>query len=127
MTTADRQTTRPGDDNVVGPSRRTVLAAERTWLAWWRTAIAVTGVAIAVGGLIPHLVDGSRAPYLILGAGYALLAIAIFTMAAVRHREVTRALTTDANIDPGMRWIYALTIAGGMLALATLIVVLVAR
>jgi hypothetical protein len=32
--------------------------------------------AVAVGGVVPQLVDGSRTPYVLLGAGYAVLSAA---------------------------------------------------
>ncbi|MBA3261818.1 MAG: DUF202 domain-containing protein [Thermoleophilaceae bacterium] len=47
----------PADDDV---TRRTRLAAERTWLAWWRSGIAAATAAVGVGGVLPSLVDGAR-------------------------------------------------------------------
>ena len=58
----------PEQDN--DPSRRTQLAAERTWLAWWRSGIAASAAAVAVGGVVPQLIDGSKTPYILLGVGY---------------------------------------------------------
>lgn len=107
------------DDSSLGPSRRTVLSSERTWLAWWRTGIAVSATALAVGALIPRLLDSSRTPFVLLGAGYALLAIAVFWGAFRRHAEIARALAGDGDVAVGMRWIYGLTIAGVLLALGT--------
>ncbi|MGH2906579.1 MAG: YidH family protein [Solirubrobacterales bacterium] len=117
---------RSEDDTADGPSRRTVLAAERTWLAWWRTGIAVSGAAVAIGGLIPHLVEGSRTPYIALGACYAVLAAAIFVIALLRHRHVYDALQSGEDVGFGGKWIVPLSVAGGLLALATLVVVVVA-
>jgi uncharacterized membrane protein YidH (DUF202 family) len=37
----------------IDPTRRTWLAAERTWLAWWRSGIAAAAAAIGVGRLVP--------------------------------------------------------------------------
>jgi uncharacterized membrane protein YidH (DUF202 family) len=79
----------PADDDV---TRRTRLAAERTWLAWWRSGIAAATAAVAVGGVVPELVDGGRTAYVVLGAGYAALAVAMFAAGAVRRRQVDRAL-----------------------------------
>jgi uncharacterized membrane protein YidH (DUF202 family) len=79
----------PGDDDV---TRRTRLAAERTWLAWWRSGIAAATAAVAVGGVVPELVEGGRTAYVLLGAGYAGLAAAMFLMAAFRRGQVERAL-----------------------------------
>jgi inner membrane protein YidH len=44
------------DPELADVTRRTRLAAERTWLAWWRTGIAASAAALAVGGLVPQLV-----------------------------------------------------------------------
>jgi putative membrane protein len=105
------------------PSRRTILAAERTWLAWWRSGIAAATASVAVGGLIPQLVNGSRWPYELLGAGYALLAVAVFVLAWARQRRVEDGLARGepVRVEPG--WIVAMTAGGGVLALATLLIV----
>jgi putative membrane protein len=116
---------RSEDDSAFGPSRRTSLAAERTWLAWWRTGIAVSTASIAVGGVIPHLVDGSRTPYVLLGVGYAVLALVVFVLAYTRNREFEHALSTGEDVRPSDRWMLALTIGGGERAVATLAVVLI--
>jgi uncharacterized membrane protein YidH (DUF202 family) len=44
-------------------TRRTRLAAERTWLAWWRTALGASVAALGVGALLPQVLGGSRWPY----------------------------------------------------------------
>ena len=69
-----------------------MLAAERTWLAWWRSGIAAATAAVAVGGVVPELVGGSRTPYVLLGAGYALLSAAVMIGGWRRHRGVQDAL-----------------------------------
>jgi inner membrane protein YidH len=112
------------DPEVADVTRRTRLAAERTWLAWWRTGIAASAAALAVGGLVPHLVDGSRWPYVALGIGYALAAVAIFALGALRTRAVERALTEGAYIALSPGWIFVLSAAGVCLAVGTLAVVL---
>jgi putative membrane protein len=104
-------------------TRRTHLAAERTWLAWWRTGIAVCTAAIAVGGLIPELVDGSRTPYVLLGAGYAVLAIAVFAAGLRRHVRVEEELARGGYARLRPAWVAGLTLAGGLLALGTFLVV----
>jgi inner membrane protein YidH len=106
-------------------TRRTQLAAERTWLAWWRSGIAAAAAAVGVGGVIPELVGGTRTPYVALGAGYALLAIAVFLGAARRQIETRRALEAGGYAELGDAWILGLTVSAGLLALATLIVLIV--
>lgn len=106
-------------------TRRTHLAAERTWLAWWRSGIAAATAAVAVGGVVPELVTGSRTPYVVLGAGYALLAAAVFAGAAVRRRQVDKALDRGDYVGVGERGVLALTLVAMALALGTLAVIIV--
>ena len=111
----------PADD----VSRRTLLAAERTWLAWWRSGIAAATAAVGVGGVVPSLVEGSRTPYEVLGAGYAILAAVIFVAAALRQRQVGRALEAGRYEDVGELGVLALTLAATALALGTLAIIVV--
>jgi putative membrane protein len=106
------------------PSRRTMLAAERTWLAWWRTGMAAATAAVAVGGVVPELVDGGRTPYVMLGIGYAALSAAVMVGGWRRHRRVQLALARGEYEDVPGRWIAGLTIAGGVLSIATLAVII---
>jgi putative membrane protein len=112
----------PADRDV---TRRTHLAAERTWLAWWRSGIAAATAAVAVGAVVPDLVTGSRTPYVVLGAGYALLAAAVFAAAAVRRRQVDKALDRGEYVGVGERGVLALTLVAMALALGTLAVIIV--
>jgi putative membrane protein len=105
------------------PTRRTWLAAERTWLAWWRSGIAAAAAAIAVGRVVPELVGGSQTPYVLLGAGYALLAVAVFAGGAIRHRAVGAALERGDYATVGTAWVMGLTMAAIGLALGTLTVI----
>ncbi len=106
-------------------TRRTLLAAERTWLAWWRTGIAAAGVSVAVGGVVPELVGGHRLPYIVLGAGYALLALVIFVGAGRRQLDVEAALARGGFAAIGRQWVYGLSSAAALLALGTLAVIVV--
>jgi uncharacterized membrane protein YidH (DUF202 family) len=108
------------------PPRRTWLAAERTWLAWWRSGIAAAVAAIAVGRLTPELVGGSHTPYVLLGAGYAVLAVGVFVAGARRHKDVSAALERGDYAGVGGAWILGLTLAAVLLALGTLAVVIAA-
>jgi putative membrane protein len=105
-------------------TRRTMLAAERTWLAWWRSGIAAATAAVAVGGVVPELVDGSREPYVALGAGYAVLSAGVLIGGWRRHHRVQDALRRGTYEDVSGRWIAGLTIAGAVLAIGTLAVIL---
>ena len=112
------------DPEVADVTRRTRLAAERTWLAWWRTGIAAAAAALAVGGLVPQLVGGAHWPYVALGVGYALAAIAMFALGAFRTRAVERALTEGTYVPLAPEWVFVLSAAGVVLAVGTLAVVL---
>jgi uncharacterized membrane protein YidH (DUF202 family) len=112
---------RPADDDV---TRRTRLAAERTWLAWWRSGIAAATAAVAVGGVVPELVDDGRTPYVILGAGYSALAAGVFAAGALRRRQVDQALARGDYERVSERSVLALTMVGIVLALGTLAVIL---
>lgn len=114
--------TAPSDGDV---TRRTLLAAERTWLAWWRSGIATATAAVAVGGVVPELVDGGRTAYVLLGAGYAALATAVFAMAALRRTRVQRALERREFEPMGERGVLALTLVAMLLSMATLAVIVV--
>jgi len=111
----------PPEDDV---TRRTRLAAERTWLAWWRSGIAAATAAVGVGGVVPQLVDGGRTAYALLGAGYAALAAAMFAGAALRRRAVGRALERGGFADVSDNAVLALTIVATVLALGTLALIL---
>jgi putative membrane protein len=112
MTDSDRDVT-----------RRTRLAAERTWLAWWRTGIAAVTAAVGVGGVVPELVGGHRTPYIVLGAGYAVLAIAVFVAAGWRRMQVDRALARGEYEEVGAGPVMAMTAAALALALGTLAII----
>jgi putative membrane protein len=108
------------DDDV---TRRTRLAAERTWLAWWRSGIAAATAAVGVGGVVPQLVNGGRTAYTVIGAGYAALAAAMFVGAAVRRRDVERELDSGGFTAVSENAALALTLAATVLALGTLAVI----
>jgi len=110
----------PVDDDV---TRRTRLAAERTWLAWWRSGIAASTAAVAVGGVVPELVEGGRTAYVLLGAGYAALAAGVFAGGALRRRQVDRALERGEYEGVSEGAALVLTMAAITLALGTLAVI----
>lgn len=85
------------------------------------TALAVS---LAVGRIVPELTGGTSWPYVVLGAGYALLGIAFIAYAAQRQRAVAQAVGRGewAELHPG--FLGALAAFGLVLALATLAVVL---
>jgi uncharacterized membrane protein YidH (DUF202 family) len=105
--------------------RRTWLAAERTWLAWWRTGLAASAVALAVGRFLPSVSKGAHWPSRVLGVAYGVLAIAVFVMGGKRQRGAADALRKGSFDELSSNLVMALTVAGVVLAMATITVVLV--
>jgi putative membrane protein len=105
-------------------ARRTSMAAERTWLAWWRTALAATVGALGVGRLAPELLDVAAWPYVVLGAGYAGLAIGLLFVGARRQRELEHALHTGGHVPLRFRTVGVFTVGGIALALLTVVLVI---
>jgi uncharacterized membrane protein YidH (DUF202 family) len=102
-----------------------VLAAERTWLAWFRSGIGVSAAAIAVGGVLPKLADTTSWAYVVLGVGYAMLALGVFVEGWRRQREIYRAIENDNDVPTGLHAIAALSIAGGVLAMGTVLLLFI--
>jgi putative membrane protein len=102
-----------------------MLAAERTWLAWWRSGIAAATASVAVGGVVPDLVGGARAPYVCLGVAYGILAFALFVGSGLRQKQVDDALERGEYLRVSTAWVAWLSVAGALLALATVIIIIV--
>jgi putative membrane protein len=112
-----------------GPSdldqeRRTSMAAERTWLAWWRTALGATAGALAVGRFAPKLLDVAPWPYILLGCGYASLAVALSIVGARRQHDLERALRTGGHAPLSFRAVVLFTVGGVALSLLTVVLVI---
>jgi len=111
----------------VDATRRTFLAGERTLLAWVRTGLASTAVALGVGRVVPEVTDsGTTWPYVIVGAGYALLGAACVLYGFLRQRALEAAFAQDGFVPPSRRAIAAFGVAGTALALATTLLILAA-
>jgi putative membrane protein len=117
----------PPEDSA-GPSdvdqaRRTSMAAERTWLAWWRTALGATAGALAVGRIAPQALDVASWPYVVLGCGYAVIAVGLLLTGAKRQRDLEHALRTGGHVPLRFNTVGAFTFAGVALALLTVVLV----
>ena len=106
-------------------TRRTWLAAERTWLAWWRTALGACVAALGIGHVVPDLADLERWPFVVLGAGYAVIAGVVFLAAARRWRTTEEALRRGDFAALDRRLVGALSGAGLVLAAVTLVLLVV--
>ena len=106
--------------------QRTSMAAERTWLAWWRTALTATAGALAVGRFAPELLDVAPWPYVVLGCGYAALALALLVFGALRQRELEHSIVSGVHAPLPFALVAAFTI-GGVLLVATTVVLVAAQ
>ena len=94
-------------------TRRTWLAAERTWLAWWRTGVGVGAVALALGRFLPELTHRHAWPYRALGVGYGVLSVAVLIVGAVRQQRSADALrnnTFSPLSSPVVNWLTGVAI-----------------
>jgi putative membrane protein len=103
--------------------QRTSMAAERTWLAWWRTALAATAGALAVGRFAPELLDVAPWPYVLLGCGYAVLALGLLVFGALRQRELERSILDGVHRPLTLRPVATFTIGGVVLVAITIVLV----
>jgi putative membrane protein len=101
-------------------TRRTRLATERTYLAWWRTGLTALAVSLGIGKLVPALSKGSDWPYVVVGAGYAILGLGFIGYGFHRQREVDEAVARGEYARPLDAVLFAITAFGAALALATL-------
>jgi len=114
----------PTSPSDLDQERRTSMAAERTWLAWWRTALGATAGALAVGRFAPQLLDVAPWPYILLGCGYASLAVGLSIVGALRQRELEHALRTGGHVPLRFRTVALFTVGGVALAVMTVVLVI---
>src|SRR5690349_10858853 len=95
--------------------QRTSMAAERTWLAWWRTALAATAGALAIGRFAPEALDVARFPYVLLGLGYAALALGLLVLGARRQRALERSIVDGVHAPLPFRVVATFTVGGVVL------------
>jgi putative membrane protein len=112
----------PEDEDAI---RRTRLANERTYLAWWRAGLTGIAVALGVGALLPELAEGRRWPFVVLGIGFAVLAVLFIAYGVHRFRAVERAVQTGGFAPLDLRFATLLAALGVVLAVLTIIAVVV--
>ena len=105
-------------------SRRTYLANERTELAWWRTGLTALAVSLGVGRVIPELGGGPNWPYVVIGAGYAVLGTGFIVYGSWRERAVRRSFEQCDFAYPNTRVFAALTALAVLLGIATFLLVI---
>jgi putative membrane protein len=112
-----------GERDFGDASRRTYLAAERTFLAWFRSGLAALAVSVGVGRLLPDLVDADAAPFVTIGVGFALLGLFMVVFGAARQRAVRRALEGGRFAPLPDAIVIGMGVAGVALAAGTIAVV----
>jgi putative membrane protein len=109
-------------------TRRTRLANERTYLAWWRTGLTSLAVSLAAGKVVPQLSGTNRTwPYQVIGAGFALIGIGCIAYGLRRERQVEAALLRGEFVPPDRFWTMAMTLAGVLLGVLTLVMMTTGR
>ena len=96
-------------------ARRTRLADERTYLAWLRTGLSCFAVSVGVGKVVPALTHDQRWPYESLGAGFAIIGLAVAAFGLHRHRAVELALSRGEDVRVSEKVITS--IVGGVILL----------
>jgi putative membrane protein len=87
------------------------------------TALTATAGALAVGRFAPELLDVAPWPYVLLGSGYAALAVGLLVLGARRQRELERAIRDGVHAPLAFRVVAAFTIGGVLLVIATVVLV----
>jgi len=100
------------------------MAAERTWLAWWRTALAATVGSLGVGRLAPELLGVASWPYVVLGVGYAALAVGLLLTGASRQRDLQEAIDRGTEVPLRFELVALFTAGGVLLSLMTIVLVI---
>ena len=105
--------------------RRTRLANERTFLAWLRTGVTCLAAGLAVGRVLPELIGGAAWPYAVIGAGWAVVGMALVGYGLRRERAVAEAVERGGYAPLDGRALAAITGAAFALGLGTLALVVV--
>jgi uncharacterized membrane protein YidH (DUF202 family) len=111
----------PAGHEFADPTRRTYLAQERTLLAWWRTGLGTIAVAVAIGRLLPAVARAPKVPFLWIGAGFGVLALAMIVFGSLRQRQVVRALADGEYADLNPAVVLAMTVLMVVLTVATVV------
>src|ERR1700733_64411 len=116
----DAEPATPQDSDV---TRRTWLAAERTWLPWGGAGVGASAVAIGVGRILPELTHGARWPFRALGIAYGLIAVAVLVLGAVRQQRTNEALRRGSYSPLSSPTVLYLTAAAVVVSLGSIVLV----
>jgi hypothetical protein len=81
--------------------------------------LVATAGALGVGRLAPRLLNVAPAPYILLGCGYALLAVAPIVVGSLRHRAPGRAIERGEPAALPATTVTLFTVGGVTLAAVT--------
>ena len=112
------------DPDTVDATRRTRLAAERTYLAWWRSGLTALAVSLGAGRLLPELTGGARWPYIAIGAAFSVLGAVFIGYGALRQLALERAFRDGRFAPLADRAAVVLSVVGVLLAVAVTLLVL---
>jgi hypothetical protein len=76
-----------------------------------------------VGRFAPKLLDVAPWPYVVLGCGYAALAVGLAIVGAQRQRQLEQALRSGGHAPLNFRTVVLFTIGGVALTLLTVVLV----
>ena len=127
MSSATPPTPPSREAGVEDATRRTRLANERTYLAWWRTGLASLAAAVGLGRVAPEVSKVTPWPYEVLGVAFGVLAIVFMWTGYRRATSVEAALDRGEFAPLGRNVPRLLTVCGGVLAVATIVVILFDR
>ena len=111
---------------VSGDETRSHLAGERTLLAWWRSGLAAVAVALAVGRVVPALIDAPKGWFVVLGVGFATLALAFTLYGTSRQRRLDRSIAGGDFRPVDGRVVFLLTGLMAVLAVTTIVLIIAA-
>ena len=77
-----------------------------------------------MGRFAPELLEVAAWPYILLGCGFAALAIGLLLVGAQRQRELEHALRTGGHAPLRFRTVGLFTVGGVALAVMTVVLVL---
>jgi putative membrane protein len=109
---------------MVDATRRTRLAAERTFLAWSRSGLTALAVSLGAGKLLPQLSSGPRWAFDAVGAGFALLGVLFLGYGYRRQVVIDDALSRGRYAPLSHRFALLLTALGVGLGTATAVLIL---
>ena len=91
-----------------------------------RQALATVAVALAIGRVLPEVLPaGTTWPYVVVGTGWGVLAVAIAAYAPIRQRTLRRAIAEGGYAYPHTAMLSALSVGGVVLTIASVVLIVI--